>query len=49
MLQYNISHKSPTNPESNAGASGLAGFVDAPDMNPKKKISKPIFLLLLYH
>jgi hypothetical protein len=36
------SHKSPTNPESNAGASGLAGFIDAPDVNPKKKISKPI-------
>lgn len=39
-VQY--SHKSPTNPKSNAGASDLAGFIDAPDMNPKKKISKPI-------
>lgn len=34
--------KSPTNLESNAGASDLAGFIDAPDMNPKKKISEPI-------
>lgn len=39
-VQYN--HKSPTNLESNAGASDLAGFIDAPDMNPKKKISNPI-------
>ena len=40
VVQYN--HKSPTDPESNAGARGLAGFIDSPDMNPKKKISKPI-------
>jgi len=40
VVQYN--HKSPTDPESNAGARGLAGFIDAPDINPKKKISKPI-------
>ena len=43
-VQYNL--KSPTNLESNAGANDLAGFIDAPDMNPKKKISNPIIPLI---
>jgi hypothetical protein len=49
MLQSNIAINRLPNAESNAGASDLAGFIDAPDMNPKKKISKPIIPLLLYH
>ena len=45
VVQYN--HKSPTDPESNAGARDLVGFIDAPDTNPKKKISKPIIPLIV--
>ncbi len=37
--QYN--HKSPTEPDNNAGAKERAGFTEAPEMNAKKKMSKP--------
>jgi hypothetical protein len=30
------SHKSPTEPDNNAGANDLAGFIEAPDINAKK-------------
>ena len=36
-VQYN--HKSSKVPESNAGARALAGFIDAPEINAKNKIS----------
>ena len=35
------SHKLPNTPESNAGANERAGFIDAPEINAKKKISRP--------
>jgi len=35
------SHKSPTEPDIRAGAKDLAGFMDAPEINDKKKMSKP--------
>ncbi|MGA7005809.1 MAG: hypothetical protein WBY28_01935 [Nitrososphaeraceae archaeon] len=35
------SHKSPTEPEGRAGAKDLAGFMDAPEINEKKKMSNP--------
>jgi len=38
-VQYN--HKSPTEPDSKAGANDLAGFIDAPETNDKKRISSP--------
>ena len=38
-VQYN--HKSPRAPDNNAGASALAGFIDAPEINAKNiQISK---------
>lgn len=37
--QYN--HKSPTEPDNSAGARERAGFIEAPEMNAKKKMSKP--------
>ena len=33
------SHKLPKKPDNKAGAKDLAGFIDAPDMNEKKKMS----------
>ena len=38
-VQYN--HKSLKVPDSNAGASALAGFMEAPEINAKNKISNP--------
>jgi hypothetical protein len=38
-LQY--SHKLTNTPENNAGARERAGFIEAPDMNDKKNISRP--------
>jgi hypothetical protein len=38
-LQY--SHKLTNTPESTAGARERAGFIEAPDMNAKKNISRP--------
>jgi hypothetical protein len=38
-LQY--SHKLTNTPENNAGARERAGFIETPDMNDKKNISKP--------
>ena|SRR5215204_107753 len=38
-LQY--SHKLTNTPENNAGANERAGFIEAPDMNAKKNISRP--------
>jgi len=35
------SHKLTNTPESKVGANERAGFIDAPGINPKKKISKP--------
>jgi hypothetical protein len=35
------SHKLPNTPESKAGANERAGFIDAPEINAKKKISNP--------
>ncbi len=35
--QYN--HKSPTEPDIRAGAKDLAGFMEAPEINDKKKMS----------
>ena len=35
------SHKSPTEPEIRAGAKDLAGFMDAPEINEKKKMFNP--------
>jgi hypothetical protein len=35
------SHKLPNTPETKAGANERAGFIDAPEINAKKKISKP--------
>jgi hypothetical protein len=35
------SHRFPNIPESNAGANERAGFIDAPEINAKKKISRP--------
>ncbi len=37
--QYN--HKSPTEPDNNAGARERAGFIEAPEINAKKYISSP--------
>ncbi len=37
--QYN--HKLFTAPESTAGASERAGFIEAPEINDKKKMSSP--------
>jgi hypothetical protein len=39
-VQY--SHKLPRTPERRAGANDLAGFIDAPVMKARKKISRPI-------
>jgi hypothetical protein len=38
-LQYN--HRSPTKPDNIAGARDLAGFIEAPEIYEKKKISRP--------
>ena len=38
-VQY--SHRLLSSPDSNAGASALAGFIDAPEINARNKISKP--------
>ncbi len=38
-VQY--SHRFPSIPDNRAGANERAGFMDAPDINAKKKISKP--------
>jgi hypothetical protein len=38
-LQY--SHKLTNTPENNAGAREQDGFIEAPDMNAKKKMSRP--------
>ncbi|MGB7662629.1 MAG: hypothetical protein WBL67_07845, partial [Nitrososphaeraceae archaeon] len=38
-LQYN--HRLSRTPETKAGASERAGFIDAPDINAKKNISSP--------
>ena len=38
-VKYN--HKLLNTPESKAGANERAGFIDAPEMKAKKKISKP--------
>src|SRR5215207_4658291 len=38
-LQY--SHKLTNTPENTAGARERAGFIEAPDMNAKKNISRP--------
>jgi len=35
------SHKSPTEPDIRAGARDLAGFMDAPEINDKKKMFNP--------
>src|SRR5215469_9380219 len=35
------SHKLTNTPESKAGANERAGFIDAPEINAKKKISRP--------
>jgi len=35
------SHNFPNTTESNAGANERAGFIDAPEINAKKKISRP--------
>ena len=35
-LQY--SHKLPKTPDGRAGASDVAGFIDAPEMNARKNI-----------
>lgn len=37
--QYN--HRSAIDPDTSAGANDLAGFIDAPEMKEKKKISSP--------
>ena len=37
--QYN--HKSPTDPDKSAGARDRAGFIEAPEMNARKKMSRP--------
>ena len=34
------SHRLPRTPERRAGANDLAGFIDAPDMKARKKISR---------
>jgi hypothetical protein len=38
-VQYN--HRSVHTPESKAGANERAGFIDAPDINAKNKMSSP--------
>ncbi len=38
-VKYN--HRSFTYPDTNAGARDLAGFIDAPETNAKKKMSRP--------
>ncbi len=38
-VQYN--HRSVHTPENKAGANERAGFIDAPDIKAKNKISKP--------
>lgn len=38
-VQY--SHKSPITPDTNAGAKDRAGFMDAPEIKAKNKISNP--------
>lgn len=37
--RYN--HRFSTLPESTAGATDLIGFIEAPEINERKKISKP--------
>jgi hypothetical protein len=39
-VQY--SHKSLIYPDNNAGAKDLAGFIDAPEIKERKKMSNPI-------
>ena len=39
--QSNIATNHSKVPDSNAGASALAGFIDAPEINAKNKISNP--------
>jgi hypothetical protein len=34
----------PKTPERRAGASDLAGFIDAPEMKARKKMSRPTFV-----
>jgi hypothetical protein len=36
-----LSHRFPITPESNTGAKEHAGFIDAPEINAKKKMSRP--------
>ena len=43
-VQY--SHKLFTAPESNAGAKDLAGFIEAPEINPKKKMGGIIIWII---
>ena len=38
--QYN--HKSPSSPENIAGASERTGFIEAPEIKDRKKMSSPI-------
>jgi len=38
-VQYN--HRSLRYPDTNAGAKDLAGFIEAPEINAKKKMSSP--------
>lgn len=38
-VQY--SHRLPMTPENSAGANDLAGFIDAPEIKARKKISRP--------
>ena len=37
----------PRTPERRAGANDLAGFIDAPEIKARKKISRPIILPML--
>ena len=42
MLQSSANHKSVHTPDNNAGVSERAGFIDAPYIKAKNKISNPI-------
>jgi hypothetical protein len=46
-VRYN--HKFVITPDNTAGARERAGFIEAPDMNAKKNMSNPLYLLLQFH
>ena len=47
MWQSNITKDFLIHPDNKAGASERAGFIEAPDINAKKKISNPTIAPIL--